>query len=145
MKNIKEIVPLLWEWAGDKGLLFAKNAPKQYEKFLEEVGETAKAILKNDVPEIKDGFGDIAVTIVIYYKQLGLSLSLDFDPSPRLSDKPFEVLFQEMYHETTTTLDYLNDICSHYGYDLEECVNLAWNTIKSRKGKTENGIFTKDS
>ena len=29
-------------------------------------------------------------------------------------------------------------------HDLTECVNLAWNTIKDRTGKTENGTFIKD-
>ena len=30
------------------------------------------------------------------------------------------------------------------GYNLTECLELAYNEIKDRKGKTENGIFKKD-
>jgi len=38
---------------------------------MEEVGETAAALLKNDKHEIKDGIGDILVTIIILSHQLG--------------------------------------------------------------------------
>jgi NTP pyrophosphatase (non-canonical NTP hydrolase) len=30
------------------------------------------------------------------------------------------------------------------GYNLTECLQLAYNEIKDRKGKTENGIFKKE-
>jgi NTP pyrophosphatase (non-canonical NTP hydrolase) len=40
---------------------------------LEEVGETAGALLKGNETEIKDGIGDSFVTLIILSKQLGLS------------------------------------------------------------------------
>jgi NTP pyrophosphatase (non-canonical NTP hydrolase) len=39
---------------------------------LEEVGETAGALLKSNDAEIKDGIGDSFVTLIILAKQLGL-------------------------------------------------------------------------
>ena len=52
------------EWASARGL-YAKGDPKtQMVKLVEEVGETAKAILKNDEPEIRDGLGDILVVLI---------------------------------------------------------------------------------
>jgi len=42
-------------------------------KVLEEVGETAGALLKGNETEIKDGIGDSFVTLIILSKQLGLS------------------------------------------------------------------------
>ena len=36
------------EWAYDKGILEKENAPKQMLKVLEEVGETAGALLKGN-------------------------------------------------------------------------------------------------
>jgi NTP pyrophosphatase (non-canonical NTP hydrolase) len=60
-------------WAEEKGILVKDNAPKQMLKVLEEVGETAGALLKGNETEIKDGIGDSFVTLIILSKQLGLS------------------------------------------------------------------------
>ncbi len=87
-------------WAKNKGILVAGNATKQMLKVLEEVGETAGALLKSKDEEIKDGIGDSFVTLIILAKQLGL------EPA--------------------------------------ECLEAAWNEIKDRTGKTENGIFIKN-
>lgn len=59
------------EWADDKQLLLYVNAPKQMLKVLEEVGETAGALLKDNQPELKDGIGDSFVTLIILAGQLG--------------------------------------------------------------------------
>ncbi len=88
------------QWASDKDILKKENAPKQLLKVLEEVGETAGALLKSKDEEIKDGIGDSFVTLIILSKQLGL------EPA--------------------------------------ECLEAAWNEIKDRKGKTENGVFIKN-
>jgi NTP pyrophosphatase (non-canonical NTP hydrolase) len=60
------------QWASDKDILKKENAPKQLLKVLEEVGETAGALLKSNDAEIKDGIGDSFVTLIILAKQLGL-------------------------------------------------------------------------
>ena len=60
------------QWAADKDILKKENAPKQLLKVLEEVGETAGALLKSKDNEIKDGIGDSFVTLIILAKQLGL-------------------------------------------------------------------------
>ena len=60
------------QWAEDKDILKKENAPKQLLKVLEEVGETAGALLKSKDAEIKDGIGDSFVTLIILAKQLGL-------------------------------------------------------------------------
>jgi NTP pyrophosphatase (non-canonical NTP hydrolase) len=60
-------------WAAEKGILVKDNAPKQMLKVLEEVGETAGALLKDKQDEIKDGIGDSLVTLIILSKQLGLT------------------------------------------------------------------------
>lgn len=61
------------EWAFDKGILERENAPKQMLKVLEEVGETAGALLKSNEEGIKDGIGDSFVTLIILARQLGLT------------------------------------------------------------------------
>lgn len=146
MKTLLELQPLIIEWAKERNIHLLECAPKQRLKLLEEVGETAKAILKNDVKEIKDGLGDIFVVLVILAEQLDADIIFDLD---NFSDDSkeyvcklfFEILDVENIEES---LSYLNDICKKLDYNLEECANIAWNEIKDRKGKTINGTFIKN-
>ncbi len=87
-------------WAEERGL-YDKGDPKtQALKLVEEVGETCRAILKQDEPEIVDGIGDCVVVL--------------------------------------TNLAHLCDT------SIEECTRAAYNEIKYRKGKMNNGTFKKD-
>jgi NTP pyrophosphatase (non-canonical NTP hydrolase) len=62
------------EWARPKGLLKPENAPKQFIKLSEEVGELANAILKANKEEQKDALGDIRIVIRILAEQLGFDI-----------------------------------------------------------------------
>ena len=69
-----ELIDNITQWADDKGILVPNNAPQQTMKTMEELGETAGAILKNkEKSEIIDGIGDTLVTVIILAKQLGLN------------------------------------------------------------------------
>jgi NTP pyrophosphatase (non-canonical NTP hydrolase) len=70
--SFDNLIENVTQWAHDKGILVPDNAPKQMLKVLEEVGETAGALLKSKDEEIKDGIGDSFVTLIILSKQLGL-------------------------------------------------------------------------
>ena len=59
-------------WADDKNLLKEENSHAQMLKVLEEVGETAGALLKKKNKEIVDGLGDSFVTLIILCYQLDL-------------------------------------------------------------------------
>ena len=50
-------------WAKERGLYKKGDSKTQYVKLQEEAGELAKALLKNDKPEIIDAIGDIAVVL----------------------------------------------------------------------------------
>ncbi len=54
---------LIREWAASRGLYSKGNSHTQYVKLQEEAGELAKALLKNDQPEIVDAIGDIVVVL----------------------------------------------------------------------------------
>ena len=43
------------------------------------------------------------------------------------------------------TLVTLIGVCEMYGFTLEECLQMAYDTISKRSGKMENGIFIKDN
>ena len=54
---------LIREWATVRGLYEKGDAKTQYIKLQEEAGELAKALLKDDQPEIIDAIGDIVVVL----------------------------------------------------------------------------------
>ena len=91
---------LIRKWASERGL-YKKGDPKtQALKLVEEVGETCRAILKEDYDQVIDGIGDCVVVL--------------------------------------TNLAHL---CNT---DIEHCIESAYNEIKDRKGKMDNGTFKKD-
>jgi len=69
--TLNELEIKVSNWAFNKGILEKENAPKQMLKVMEEVGETAGALLKGNEEELKDGIGDSFVTLIILAKQLG--------------------------------------------------------------------------
>ena len=70
--NFNELIENVIKWAEVRNILQKDNAKNQMLKVIEELGETASAIAKNKPDEIKDGIGDVFVTLIILSKQLGL-------------------------------------------------------------------------
>jgi len=54
---------LIRDWAAKRGLYQQGDPHTQYVKLQEEAGELAKALLKNDQPEIVDAIGDMVVVL----------------------------------------------------------------------------------
>ena len=146
MKTLQELQVLILQWAKDKDLLKSENAPKQRLKLLEEVGETAGAILKNETDEIKDGIGDIFIVLVILAEQLSEEILFDMTRASKDDHQDFVFLFDNIINHKRLyfSLAYLNDICTKLDLDLTECANLAWNEIKDRTGQTIDGTFIKN-
>lgn len=95
-----EIFDKIRQWTLDRNL--QEGDPKgQILKLLEESGELASGLAKNNEAEVKDAIGDIVVVLTV------LSLQLDIN--------------------------------------IEECLELAFEEIKDRKGKLINGVFVKES
>ena len=70
---MNNLVQNVEKWARDKDLLVPENATRQMLKVMEELGETASALAKNDRAELKDGIGDVFVTMIILANQCGFS------------------------------------------------------------------------
>jgi NTP pyrophosphatase (non-canonical NTP hydrolase) len=87
-------------WADERGLYDKGDIKTQALKLVEEVGETCRAILKEDGPKIEDGIGDCIVV--------------------------------------------LTNLAELHGIKIEYCIDAAYNEIKDRKGKMNNGTFKKD-
>ena len=61
--NLTNYFPLIRNWAQDRGIYDKGNSHTQYVKLMEEAGELAEALLKNDKYEIKDAIGDMVVVL----------------------------------------------------------------------------------
>jgi NTP pyrophosphatase (non-canonical NTP hydrolase) len=70
--NQAELHEAVLQWAKERDLLHNKNSNKQMLKLVEEVGELASAIAKENTPEIVDAIGDIQVVLIILSSQLGI-------------------------------------------------------------------------
>jgi len=99
-KSDWNIFDYIRDWAEERGLYDNGDSKTQALKLVEEVGETCRAILKEDHDEIVDGIGDCVVV-----------------------------------------LTNLAELC---GITIEECIEIAYDEISTRKGKMKNGTFIKD-
>ena len=59
----ENVFDLIRMWANDKGIYDKGDSKTQYLKLMEEAGELAEAILKEDKPEIIDAIGDMVVVL----------------------------------------------------------------------------------
>ena len=73
--SFDSLIENVTEWADSRMLIKKENATKQMLKVIEEVGETASALLKSDESKLIDGIGDSFVTLIILSKQLGVEPS----------------------------------------------------------------------
>ena len=145
MYSLQELQPMILDWAKPKDLLKPENADKQRLKLLEEVGETAQAILKSDKEKCKYGVGDIFVVLVILYAQLDIEVDFNVEPLEKYEElSEQDRLMTLLYYHDAVGFDQLHYFCQENELDLVECANIAWNEIKNRTGKTVGGTFIKD-
>ncbi len=88
------------KWAHQRGIYKKGDANTQFVKLLEEVGELAQAMLKDDYVAKKDAVGDIVVV--------------------------------------------LTNLSRMIGYNVEDCIDFAYEQIKNRQGEMINGTFVKN-
>jgi len=69
--NEENVYDLIRDWATEKGIYKSGDAKTQYVKLMEEAGELAQAILKNDEPEVIDAIGDMVVVLTNLAKLRG--------------------------------------------------------------------------
>lgn len=68
-----ELIKLVEEWSENKNLHEADSS-KQFLKVTEEVGEVAAALARNDEYMLRDGIGDVVVTLIILAQQNEMDL-----------------------------------------------------------------------
>ena len=73
-KKFEELQGDVLEWASDRDLLDYSGVLGQLAKLLEESGELARGVLKDDDDLIVDSLGDVMVVLTILSAQLGHDL-----------------------------------------------------------------------
>ena len=71
--NMNNLIKQVEQWSIDKSL-DKGNSFTQYAKSSEEMGEVAAALCRNDIEELRDGIGDVIVTLVILAQQNNMTL-----------------------------------------------------------------------
>ena len=70
----ENVFDLIREWASERGLYENGDPKTQALKLVEEVGETCRAILKEDHDEVVDGIGDCVVVLTNLAELQGVSI-----------------------------------------------------------------------
>lgn len=70
---MNELVKLVEEWAKEKRLDKAEPE-KQMLKVIEEVGEVGASLARNNENDLRDGIGDVVVTLIILAMQNNMDL-----------------------------------------------------------------------
>lgn len=71
---MKKTIDNIIKWGDARSITSPECRDKQIIKTLEELGEIAKAHLRNDRVGIIDGIGDVMVTLILLAKQYKLTL-----------------------------------------------------------------------
>lgn len=169
MKTIQELVPLIQEWAKEREIYEELTPFDELLKTHEEVGELIKACYDDDPIAIQDAIGDVMVTLINYcyfaneditkainkarmqqsqthLPRTVLAIEVNRNLSKLLTDEYMGDIDRIIYilHHLQHIFEYICAITLLEDTTIEECLNLAYNEIKYRKGKIINGKFIKD-
>lgn len=120
--NFEDLKDKVLCWADDKDLLHAENADKQFMKFIEEVFE------------FKTEFNVWGL-----YKKFKHDKNIEQDFSIKEHD-----VWMSMKDEMGDIFVTLIILCEQIGIDPVKCLEMAYEKIKDRSGKTINGTFVKE-
>lgn len=158
--NNTELESKVQQWFVDRNL-HETNPVKQFLKLMEESGELFEGIAKDKPELIYDALGDIQVVLIGLEQQINngaqisankqeLELLLMVSSLGNISQK----LYSHVCHNETQTpliksdimfLDsVINSVSLFNGTNTENCLQIAYDAIKDRKGKMIDGVFVKE-
>jgi NTP pyrophosphatase (non-canonical NTP hydrolase) len=119
---MNDLIDKTRQWFHNKGIIANSNPLKQLEKTEEELTETRDAAVRYD-----------------YLKFLEASGIEDFSGIENLMFKEYNDI-KDGIGDTMVTLI---GVCEMYGFSLEECLQMAYDTISKRNGTMIDGVFVK--
>ena len=150
---LKELSKNIRTWAEDREIIPNSNLKAQYTKLVEELGELALGIRKQDKNLIVDSIGDIfvVVTIILGLERVKIEeiehFQNDFYNEPRNIDKSFLWLSdsigdigkiiarnnqRKLVLKCGDLIDDLNAVAIKHQTTLEQCVMASYEEIKER-------------
>ena len=141
--NKDQFIQNVIEWANARKIIQNGSLEGQHLKFIEEAGELAAAIARNNIDGIKDAIGDMCVVHVILKCMYG-SMKFCLDKADYIDlIGPDSHLILNM--QDGCRVDSIATIAHRYNLTLEECWQAVWDAIKDRKGyMNEQGVFVKE-
>ena len=160
---MKELIQKIEQWASDRNIIKGSKPIDQAMKLFSEFGELADNVGKGR--DCRDDIGDFSVVMTIIMAQCGLSfhaytgsltLQSNYDlkynvsqlaenMTEFVSDIASNDLISDDSDAFIWCIEWLNVIALQIGSSLEECVQIAYNDIKDRKGIMSNGVFVKST
>ena len=157
---MQDLIAKIEQWAEERNIISGSKPIDQAMKLFSEFGELADNAGKGR--DCRDDIGDVFVVLTIITRQLGYSL-FDYASCEEIISKNSKYAVAEIAHEIAVfvsfahkhndfannrignIIGYLNAIATENKTTLEECVQIAYDDIKDRKGIMSNGVFIKDS
>ncbi|HEQ6504247.1 MazG-like family protein [Streptococcus pyogenes] len=161
MNMTKTLEEKVEQWFIDRTLHEA-NPVKQFQKLMEESGELFEGIAKNKPELIYDALGDMQVVLIGLEQQIKNGAAIEAKPQEMelllLTSSLGEVaqkLYKHIFHkETRTPLvrpqlmllhSSIHAVAIHNETTADDCLVIAYNEIKDRKGKMIDGVFVKEA
>lgn len=164
--NLSDYRKLIITWAEDRNLIKGSTPNKQLDKLFEELGEFAGHSARGMKDAMKDDIGDMFVVLTILSAQLGFEdQEIPSTTEEDLKDLTNAVLYTFMgavaagcalkeYEEVDLqaietaifdTIYILQGTAVKLGFNFQECIAIAWDDIKDRKGRMVDGVFIKEA
>ena len=153
--NLEQLIKAIEQWAHERNIIKGSKPIDQAMKLFSEFGELADSVGKGR--DCRDDIGDCAVVLIIMCRQLGIpvidSIQKDND---NYSIKEYVTWAgywmcswvsggMSNSEELGFIFSNLINIAQLSNYTLEECVQVAYDDIKERRGVLVNGVFIKES
>lgn len=116
---MNELIDKTRQWFHDKGIIANSTPLKQLNKSQEELTETRDAVVKLEHFNSE------------FYESLGKIGNMRYN------------LHEEIKDGIGDTVVTLIGVCEMYGFTLEECLQIAYDTISKRNGTMIDGVFVK--
>ena len=155
---MQDLIAKIEQWAEDRNIIKGSKPIDQAMKLFSEFGELADNVGKGR--DCCDDIGDVFVVLTIMCKQYNKSIltniNIKLENNEIEENKPLISTLAYYLHLTSRSTENtifvpvrmcllkLKNLCLNNGYTLEECVQIAYNDIKDRKGIMQNGVFIKE-
>lgn len=160
MPKIMSLEEKVEQWFVDRNLHEA-NPVKQFQKLMEEAGELYMGIAKGKADLTKDALGDMQVVLIGIEQQIKNGAQIEASPqdmellllASSLGTMAQKIHKHIMHNETQTPLvrpelvslhSSIHAIAIHNLTTANDCLALAYEEIKDRKGKLIDGIWVKE-